>query len=134
MIAALILVLSGVMMAQFAVFFWRANMIATAAQPISETLAFAQINLGQTANLQDFDTVAALSKLCPSIRMRSVSLLAVRTYYRIIRSLSQLCSTVLPQGTVWARQEMAFCTRYVAVSLDRRLVSNQAYLAALRPY
>lgn len=134
MIAALILVVSTVMMAQFAIFLWRANMLATAAQPISDALASAQLNVGQTANLEDFDTVAALSKLCPGVRMRSVSFWAVCAYYRSIRSLSQLCSAVLPQGAIWARQEMAFCTRYVAVSLDRRLLSNQAYLAALRPY
>jgi hypothetical protein len=132
MFAALILVISAVMMAQFVVFFWRANMLATAAEPISETLSSVQATFGQAANLDDFNALAAVSKICPSVGFVSTKLWPAQAYYEAVRLLSWLCSAVLPQGSSWARQEKVFCSRYVAVSIDRRLVSNQAYLAALR--
>jgi hypothetical protein len=132
MFAALILVISAAMMAQFVVFFWRANMLATAAEPLSETLSSVQATFGQTANLDDFDTIAAVSQICPSVGFASATLWPAQAYYQAVHLVSRLCAAVLPQGSSWARQEMASCSRYVAVSIDRRLVSNQAYLAALR--
>ncbi|HEV2304079.1 MAG TPA: hypothetical protein VGR93_01040 [Candidatus Acidoferrales bacterium] len=132
MFAALILVISAAMMAQFVLFFWRANMLATAAEPISETLSSVQATFGQAGDVDDFDTIAAVSKMCPSVGFASAKLWPAQAYYQAVRLVSRLCSMVLPQGSPWARQEMASCSRYVAVSIDRRLASNQAYLAALR--
>lgn len=132
MFAALIFVISLAMMAQFAFFFWRSNMLTIAAEPISEALAAAQVSFGTSGTSQRFDTVAAMSQICPAIGVASVKLWPARAYYQAMRSLSWLCSAILPQGSSWALQEMAFCTRYIAVSIDRRLVSNQAYLAAMR--
>lgn len=133
MVAALILVISTVMLAQFLVFFWRANMLAVAAQPISENLGSAQTSFSSAVNLEDFDSLAAMSKLCPALALSSAKLWPVRAYYQAIRAFSRL-SSVMPQANLWARQEMALCTRYVAVSMDRCLQSNQAYAAALRSY
>lgn len=127
MVAAFILVISGAMLAQFVVFFWRANMIAIAAEPLSESFSPA-------LRFEDFDTIAAMSKICPSVTVPTSQLWQVRAYYRAVRMLSWLCSAALPQTNSWARQEMASCTRFVAVSMDRCLQSNQAYLAALRSY
>lgn len=132
MVASLILVISGVMLAQFVVAFWRANMLETASQPVSEAFSAAQASLGKTANLDDFASVAAMSKLCPDVTVSTISLWPVRIYYQALRLISLLCSAAFPQGSSWARQEMVFCSRYLAVSVDRRLLSNQAYLAALR--
>ncbi|MFZ3245086.1 MAG: hypothetical protein WA185_08420 [Candidatus Acidiferrales bacterium] len=126
MVAALILVISGVMLAQFVVFFWRANMLAVAAEPLSE-------GFSPSLTLDDFDTVAAMSKICPSVTVPTSQLWQVRAYYQAVRVVSWLCSA-MPQANSWARQEMASCTRFVAVSMDRCLQSNQAYLAALRSY
>jgi hypothetical protein len=128
MVAALILVISTAMLAQFIVFFWRANMLAVAAQPLSESLSSVQM-----VKLDDFDSVAAMSKLCPGITLSPVKLWPVRAYYHAVRTVSRL-SAVIPQANLWTRQEMAICTRYVAVSMDRCLQSNQAYAAALRSY
>jgi hypothetical protein len=127
MIAALILVISGTMLAQFVVFFWRANMLAIAAEPLSESFSPA-------LKLDDFDTVAAMSKICPSVTVSPAKLWQVRAYYQVVRVSSWLGSAIMPQANAWARQEMASCTRYVAVSMDRCLQSNQSYLAALRSY
>ncbi len=124
MVAALILVISGAMLAQFVVFFWRANMLAVAAEPLSESFSPA-------LKLDDFAAIAAMSKICPSVTVSPAKLWQVRAYYQAVRVVSWLCSA-MPQANSWARQEMAACTRYVAVSMDRCLQSNQAYLAALR--
>jgi hypothetical protein len=126
MIAALILVISGAMLAQFLVFFWRANMLAVAAEPLSESFSPA-------LKLDDFDSVAAMSKICPSVTVLTSQLWQVRAYYQAVRVVSWLCSA-MPQANSWARQEMVSCTRFVAVSMDRCLQSNQAYMAALRSY
>lgn len=131
MIAALILVISTVMLAQFVVFFWRANMLAVAAQPVSASLASAQTSFPTALNLDDFEAVAAMSKLCPSVTLSQAKLKPVRAYYQAMRLFSRLFAA-MPQASSWARQEMASCTRYVAVSMDRCLQSNQEYVAALR--
>lgn len=131
MIAALILVISGVMLAQFVVFFWRVNMLAVAAQPLSESMSSAQITFSSTLNLDDFHSVTAMSKLCPGVTISPVKLWPVRAYYRAVSAISWF-SAAMPQANAWARQEMACCARYVAVSMDRCLQSNQAYVAALR--
>lgn len=132
MVAALILVISSAMLAQFVVFFWRANMLAIAAQPLSESMASAQTTFSGVLNLEDFDSVAAMSKLCPCVNLSPAKIWPVRAYYQAVRFIAWL-STAMPQANSWARQEMASCTRYVAVSMDRCLQSNQAYVAAMRP-
>jgi hypothetical protein len=119
------------MLAQFAVFFWRANMLAMAAEPLSESMAAAQTTFSSTLNLNDFNAVSAMSKICPGVARPSARLWPVRLYYQTVRAICGL-SAALPQANSWARQEMAFCTRYVAVSMDRRLQSNQGFVAALR--
>jgi hypothetical protein len=131
MIAALILVLSGAMLAQFVVFFWRANMLAVAAEPLSESMTAAQRTFSGTLNLGDFDSVTAMSQICPGVTLSPAKLWPVRAYYQAVRAIS-LLSAAMPQANSWARREMACCTRYVAVSMDRCLQSNQAYVAALR--
>ncbi|HEV2222751.1 MAG TPA: hypothetical protein VGR84_07085, partial [Candidatus Acidoferrales bacterium] len=58
----------------------------------------------------------------------------VRSYHQAMRSVAYLCKAVVPQASAWARQEMAACTQYVAVSMDLRLKSNQDFVAELRSY
>lgn len=131
MFAALICVISLAMMAQFAIFFWRANMLAIAAEPVSDVLLTAQSSFSVSRDSADFETFAALSKICPAMGTDSLKLWPARAYYQAVRLISR-CSAILPKGNSWARQEMAFCSRYAAVSLDRRLISNQACMAAMR--
>ncbi|HEU5410533.1 MAG TPA: hypothetical protein VFU57_05900 [Candidatus Acidoferrales bacterium] len=130
MFAALICVISLAMMAQFAIFFWRANMLAIAAESVSNNLIAAQSSFAATTASEEFETLATISRICPAIGPDSLKLWPARAYYRAMHLISR-CSAI-PQGSSWARQEMAFCARYAAVSMDRRLSSNQAYVAAIR--
>jgi hypothetical protein len=135
MFAALIFVLSGAMLAQFTAFFWRANMLAVAAQPISQRLRSAELSFPNALNQNGFSTIAAMSQICPNMGSRApAKLWQVRSYYRAMRSLAYLCKAALPQASAWARREMASCTQYVAVSMDLRLRSNQDFVAELRSY
>lgn len=130
MVAALILVISGVMLAQFVVFFWRANMLEVAAQPLSGSLHVAQNDALSALNFADFQSLAAISKLCPGVTLSSAKLWRVRGYYQVLSGLCQLLRT-MPQAQAWALQEMASCTRYLAVSIESCLDSNKAYVASL---
>ena len=134
MLAALILVISGTMLTQFVVFFWRANMLAIAAQPISDRLHSAELSFPNALSQNGFSTITALSEICPSMGAPNFKLWPVRCYHRAMSSLAYLCNAILPQGSAWALQEMAACTQYVAVSMDLRLKSNQEFLAELRSY
>ena len=135
MFAALIFVLSGAMLTQFVVFFWRANMLAVAALPISEHLRAAELSFANALNRNGFSTMTAMSRICPNLGSpSSLKLGRVRSYYRAMRSVAYLCKAVLPQASAWARREMASCTKYVAVSMDVRLQSNQEFVAELRSY
>lgn len=135
MFAALIFVLSGAMLAQFAVFFWRANMLAIGAQPVSDLLSSAELSFPNALNQNGFATIVAMKQICPNMGSHSpAKLWQVRSYHRAMRSVAYLCKAVLPQASAWARQEMASCTQYVAVSMDLRLQSNQEFVAELRSY
>ncbi|HEV2315395.1 MAG TPA: hypothetical protein VGR94_08840 [Candidatus Acidoferrales bacterium] len=135
MFAALIFVLSGAMLAQFVVFFWRANMLAVGAQPVSDLLRSAELSFANALNQNGFSTMTAMSRICPNLGSpSSLQLGRVRSYYRAMRSVAYLCKAVLPQASAWARREMASCTKYVAVSMDLRLQSNQEFVAELRSY
>jgi hypothetical protein len=135
MVAALILVISAAMMAQFAIFFWRANMVRVAAQPVSDRFQLAGATFSNALNQNGFSAITAMSDMCPGMDpSSSVSLWPVRAYYTAVRLAATLSDAILPSGNGWAQHEMAACTRYVAVSMDARLKSNQAYLAEIRSY
>lgn len=134
MLAAFILVISGAMLAQFVVFFWRASMLEIAAQPVSDRLHSAQSSFPNALSQNGFSTITAISEICPSMGAANFKLWPVRSYHNAMSSLAYLCNAILPQGSAWARQEMAACTQYVAVSMDLRLKCNQEFLAELRSY
>lgn len=135
MFAALIFVLSGAMLAQFVVFFWRANMLAVAALPISEHWRSAELSFSKALNQQGFSTIMAMNQICPNMGSHvPVKLWRVRSYHQAMRSVAYLCKAVVPQASAWARREMASCTQYVAVSMDLRLKSNQEFVAELRSF
>jgi hypothetical protein len=134
MFAALIFVMSVAMTVQFAIFFWRSAFLATAAQPVSERFRLAQDSLSNALNQNDFAAMSSMSDLCPILDPSVKKLGAVRLYYQALRALSALSQSLLPQASKWAQREMAVCTRFVAVSLDARLESNEAFLAQLRAY
>lgn len=125
--AALILVISFAMLAQFALSYWRVLLVSTAAEPLSDSLYEAT---GQVQELgaQHFPALLAMRELCPDLGGARESWTAVRLYYRALAMLK-----VLPLAAVarWAIAEQRLCTHYAAVLLDRRLQANQQFRLGL---
>lgn len=119
-IAALILVLSVAALAQFALFYWRALLVSTAAEPLSDSLREAT---GREDELgaDQFHALLALRELCPDLEGGNENWRGVSAYYGF---LSLMKATRVPAVAQWADAEQTLCSRYAAVLLDRRLQAN----------
>lgn len=118
MLAAIILVFSVVGIFQFAVSYWRAVLIATAAQPVSDEVRFAANIATEEIAARDFEALASVHTLTPE---GGRGLGFVGTYYHFLKGL-QLCAGVCPQALVnWAEREMTACAQFVGVRIDQSL-------------
>lgn len=119
-IAALILVLSVAALAQFGLFYWRALLVSTAAEPLSDSLREATGH-EEELGAQQFPALLALRELCPDLEGGKENWRGVRAYYGF---LSLMKAAPLPAVKQWADAEQSLCSRYAAVLLDRRLQAN----------
>lgn len=132
MTSIMLLAISGVAVAQFALYYWRAVVAGVAAHPISDRVVAAAGLKGGVVTAEDFETLAGLHGLTPPLRSREQGLGFVRYYYKFIGMLEQIAGSRLPAVKAWSRREMAVCARYAAVCIDRRLQENLACAAAMR--
>lgn len=126
--AAIILCISTAMACQFGLHYWRAMISRVAAQTISEHLQVAIGNTPAGSYKQDFKAILSLLKMAPGLRGSTNGFKAIRAYYFVIETLGRL----VPSMADWSETEMATCSRYVAVLLDRRLQRNVAWAAEIR--
>ena len=127
MFAAMLFTISVVAMSQFALYYWRAVLAGTAAQPVSDrVLAAAHVEDGRLMP-QHFETFAELHELTPDLKPNQSSLGVVRVYYRLVQGLG-----MLPMLTAWSQRERLVCARYAAVQVGRRLQANLELAASLR--
>lgn len=132
MFAAMILPFSTVALGQLALYYWRAVLSDVARQPLSvHVLQAAQMEDGQLTGA-DFRTLVSLHDMTPDLRPGLGGLSVVRMYYAVIDGIRSLATIRAPQVAEWAECELATCSRYVAVQMDRRLRANLALAAALR--
>jgi hypothetical protein len=128
MLAALIFVLSSLLLAQFVFYAWRAAMVSAASAPLSEQMQQVTGLPPTGVRPEDFPVLASLHAACPPLGDRSHNLTPVRIYYRCLRFLDHFA----PNGlSPWTQREMAVCARFAAVCLDRRLRHNQEWLMGL---
>ena len=120
MIAVVILIVSVVAFAQFWVYYWRATMSGVAAQAISDRIRVAAGIRHELIRAQDFRSLLILKDLSPTLSGPSGSLLAIRTYYKVIEKIGRM----VPAMASWANTEMATCSRYLAVRMDQHLQRN----------
>ena len=132
MLSAMLLVISITALAQFGMYYWRAVMSGVAAQPVSDRVLAAAGLAGGSVTWNDFDTLAGLHELTPTLCSQKQSLGLIRAYYRFIGLLEQLADARIPVIAAWSRREMAVCARYAAVQIDRRLQDNLAFAASIR--
>ncbi len=129
--AAIICVISLATLAQFFIFYLRAIIAATAAEPLSDRMrAVAGVD-GQAANAGDFAALLKLHELCPEVHDGGRGLGAVRMYYCAMTALRSLCGSKFPAFSAWAQHEMATCSQYLAVLLDQRIERSLACQAEL---
>jgi hypothetical protein len=76
----------------------------------------------------DFHNIVILKDLSPDLRGPSGSLMTIRAYYAVVETLGR----IIPAMAGWADSEMATCSRYVAVLMDRHLERNMACAAQAR--
>jgi hypothetical protein len=132
MFAAMLLAISIVALAQFALYYWRAILAGVAAQPVSDrVLAAANLDAARMKG-QDFEKLAGLHELTPELGRGGGGLSLVRAYYRTVEGLAVLSGMRLPALAEWCEHERVICARYAAVQIDRRLQANLALAAALR--
>ncbi len=132
MIAALLLVISLVALAQFFLYYWRALVLGVAAQPLSERFREASPVGEEALGARDFGVLLQLYEMTPQLKVEKSRLGAVRMYYRAVDALGRLAGRLMPRVGAWSEREMATCTRYVAVRMDQRMARNMECAAALR--
>ena len=132
MVAAMLFAISVVALAQFAIYYWRSAMAGVADQPLSHRVREAAGLPYPPVRPGDFRTLVNLHELTPELSEGDSGLAAVRVYYRAIQVLRRLAALGLPALATWADREMATCTRYVAVLVDRRLERTLACAAEMR--
>ncbi len=126
MVPLFILAVSSIALIRFAVSQWRAIWIASASQPLSDSLQLAAAGIDPAAIAAgDFIRLLNLcDQLSPELKSSTPWLGEVSLYYRAIATMEHTCGPKLPRIAVWAAREMQICARYVAVVLDQNLAMN----------
>lgn len=128
MIPVLIFAVSVAAFAQFGLYYWRATISGVAAQAISERIRVAAGITHDGINAQDFRSIIILKELSPVLRGSNGNFAAIRAYYAVVETLGR----IVPAMAGWAESEMATCSRYAAVVMDRHLERNMAAAAQAR--
>ena len=135
MIAALILVMSVVALAQFAIAQWRSMWMTVAAHPISTHVQAATGVSDAAISANDFELFVRTSEqLSPSTQEGNLWLREVGIYYRVIRAIDAICAKQIFGISAWAKEELTACSRYAAAVLDQRLNSSFACASEVRSF
>jgi hypothetical protein len=132
MVAAILAAGSVVALGQFGICYWRSIIAGVAAQPLSDRVRAVVGLTGLPVGSADFKAFMSLHELTPGLEGESTSLGPVRAYYHVVGLIERLAQVRLPALAAWSKQEMATCSRYVAVLMDRRLERNLACAAEIR--
>jgi hypothetical protein len=76
---------------------------------------------GNSVSVSDFGRLLQLLRLCPERGDDHGDIRAVGAYYKALRGLSRLTSSLVPQIAAWANRECENCSYFAAVALDRRI-------------
>jgi hypothetical protein len=128
MIAVILFVMSTVALGQFGLYYWRAMIAGVAANPVSERVLTAAGIAAPSIGARDFHSILSLNDLAPNLRGPNGHFRGVRAYYAIVEKLGQ----IVPAMASWANAEMATCSRYAAVLVDRHMERNMVCAAQVR--
>jgi hypothetical protein len=122
------LIAAGLAVLRFGAYYWRSLIAGRAAQPLSERFRIATGYESATPGAEDFGALLGFYHLIPEFKNRYDGLCGVPTYYRFVATFQNL-----PALQRWAHDEMAICSNYIAVLVDRRIEGNFAYATEIRP-
>ena len=132
MFSAMLLAISTVALAQFAVYYWRAIVAGVAVQPVSEQVfAAARVKRSELRG-EDFRSLAELHNLTPDLAAQTSGLGLVPLYFKLIHAVGKMAAGRVAALAEWAENERVLCARYAAVQIDRRLQSNLVMAASIR--
>jgi hypothetical protein len=132
MFAIMIFAIAIVALFQFALYYWRAVLTGVASQTVSNQVLEAAHVADSSLCGADFRKLVTLHELTPELKSDHSGLGFVRAYYEAIRSLQMLLGRMSPAVANWGEHEMALCSRYAAVQIERRLQANLAQAASIR--
>jgi|SRR5271157_3243889 len=132
MFAAMLLAISLVALAQFALYYWRALLTNVASQPISIDVLEAVQVCEPDLRGSDFARLTSLLTLTPELKGNRHGLGFVPAYYKIVGKIADLFGNISPALATWGEQERVLCARYAAVQIGRRLEANLAQAASIR--
>jgi len=121
MIAALIYVVSLVVLIQFFVYYCRSALASSRKVASSARVRDAAGVGGDSAAADDFERFLELVRLCPENSADRAGIRAVGTYYSLLHVLARLSQTTVPSVAAWAERERQGCSHFAAVALDRRI-------------
>jgi hypothetical protein len=76
---------------------------------------------GDSVTVADFGRLLQLVRLCPERGDDHGDIRAVGAYYRVLRVMNHLTSSIVPRIAAWANGECERCSYFAAVALDRRI-------------
>ncbi len=128
MIAALILVLSGVALVQFFLSYCRALVATYRKWELSDDVhKVAGIRDAAIAS-EEFPRLLELVRLCPESDDK-LEIRSVRSYFWLLNLFRATLSKFLPPLREWVERERQGCAYFVAVALDRRIAHNRTLVA-----
>jgi hypothetical protein len=105
---------------------WRTIIGAMAARPLSDHVRQAAGLAGPPVPRDpiaaDFGVLDGLCAAAGALAGAGRGTVLLRAYYRALRALEGLLPALAP----WSEREMAVCSRYLAVQVDRCLAANAA--------
>lgn len=123
LISAFILGLVTVAVWQFSIAFCRSLLTTYSQVELSGRVEKLVGLTVDTIQPREFDRLMALVRVAPDPGDDAMEVTAVRMYYRAMKAVAVISSPVSQRAAQWCRNELARCSYFAAVTLDRRLVA-----------
>jgi hypothetical protein len=121
MIASLVFLFSLGALAQFAIAYCRTLLLAYNKVELSQRVREVT-GIGNTLAPSDFQRLLQFVRLAPPLADDATEIRVVSIYFRLARVTGALASPLSRQVSRWFENELARCSYFAAVTLDRRLI------------
>ena len=129
MMAAVIFLVSLILLLQFFVSYCRSLVAASAREPLSTDVQKVT-GISARANGRDFVKVMQFLHLCPGRLEDRGEVRSVSVYFDLLNLMGNTFSKIVPASSSWIEGERGRCAYFAAVALDRRIAFSRELLAA----